>query len=53
MAAALLAFYWIIVAVPQLRAFFELTPLHALDYVLIGVGEPRGRCTCASRGRRG
>jgi cation-transporting ATPase E len=38
LAVALLAFYGIIVAVPPLRAFFELTPLHALDYVLIGVG---------------
>jgi cation-transporting ATPase E len=38
MAVALLSFYGIIVAVPPLRAFFELTPLRVLDYTLIGVG---------------
>ena len=38
MAIALLAFYGIIVTLPPLRTFFELTPLHMLDYVLIGGG---------------
>ena len=38
MAVALLVLFAIIVAVPPLRAFFELAPLRVLDYALIGAG---------------
>jgi len=37
LALGMLGLYGVIAAVPSLRAFFELTPLRGLDYLLIGV----------------
>ena len=37
LALGMLGLYGVIMTVPSLRAFFELTPLRGLDYLLIGI----------------